>query len=86
MYCKSELLAFVLNDHAKFHILNALLTGKMVPQPILGRMLDRLQSWSAHNAEDRILLPLLKQTIIRWLSTCSLVAILTNPAPSTERG
>ena len=86
MYCKSELLAFVVKDRGQFHILNTLLTDKMAPQPLLGRMLGGPQRWSLHNGEDRNLLPLLKQTIIHWLSTRSLVTILTNPAPSTERG
>ena len=88
MYGKSELLVFVVNDCGQFQILDTLLTGRRPPPPqlLLGRMLCGPQSWSAHNGEDRNLLPLLEQIIIHWLSTCYLVTILTNPAPRTDRG
>jgi len=83
---KSELLVFVVNDCGQFQILDTMLTGRRAPQTLLGGMLGGSQSWSAHNREDKNLLPLLGQTIIHWLSTCCLVTILTNPAPSMERG
>ena len=84
MYCKSELLVFIVNDHGQFQILETLLTGRRAPQPLLGRMLGGPQSWSAYNGEDRNLLPLLEQTIIHWLSTCCLATILTQLPVLTE--
>jgi hypothetical protein len=70
MYGKSELLVFIVNDCGQYQILDILLTGRRAPQPLLGTMLGGPHSWSAHDREDRNLLPMLEQTIIHWLSTC----------------